>query len=104
MPLKNITSHTKVLDLALTFLWYDKIDRGEKQYEYREIKPYWTKRLLSKPYEIVRFRRGYTKTTMCFALIGIEETTEPNDLNLSCCYRLKLGARKNHPNLHHSFS
>ena len=25
--------------------WYEKIRRGEKTVEYREVKPYWTKRI-----------------------------------------------------------
>lgn len=29
--------------------WYEKIKSGEKTIEYREVKPYWTKRL-NKPY------------------------------------------------------
>ena len=82
-----------VLDLVLTHHWYDKIASGQKRHEYREIKPYWTKRLFSKAYSAVRFRRGYTSTTMDFALVGIDETTEPNDLNLPRCYRLTLGER-----------
>lgn len=82
-----------VLPLILTHRWYDKIDSGEKRYEYREIKPFWTKRLFAKPYAAVRFHRGYTATTMEFELLGIDETTEPNDLNLPRCYRLTLGER-----------
>lgn len=34
--------------------WYEKIKSGEKTIEYREVKPYWTKRIcskLSKEYE-----------------------------------------------------
>lgn len=44
-----------ILNLVLTNYWYDKIARGEKQFEYREVKPYWTKRLFSKPYTHVKF-------------------------------------------------
>lgn len=36
----------KVLDLVLKGKWYDMIASGEKREEYREIKPYWEKRLL----------------------------------------------------------
>lgn len=36
----------KTLNLVLKHKWYDMIDRGEKTEEYREIKPYWEKRLL----------------------------------------------------------
>lgn len=97
----------KVLDLPLKGKWYDMIASGEKREEYREIKPYWEKRLLDYKglsdyyqknlYELrikklffphrpvienicgafprgfthVRFRRGYTSTTMLFKCEGI---------------------------------
>ena len=35
-----------VLDLVLKKKWYDMIESGEKTEEYREIKPYWEKRLV----------------------------------------------------------
>ena len=37
---------SKTLHLVLKAKWYDMIERGEKREEYREIKPYWEKRLL----------------------------------------------------------
>ena len=82
-----------VLPLILTHRWYDKISSGEKRYEYREIKPFWQKRLFAKDGDIVRFHRGYTATTMEFELVGIDETSEQNDLNVPRCYRLTLGER-----------
>ena len=36
----------KTLKLTLKKQWFDMILSGEKKEEYREIKPYWTKRLL----------------------------------------------------------
>lgn len=36
----------KTLSLVLKHKWYDMIDSGEKKEEYREIKPYWEKRLI----------------------------------------------------------
>ena len=36
----------RTLDLVLKGCWYDLIKRGVKREEYREIKPYWEKRLL----------------------------------------------------------
>lgn len=39
--------------------WYDMIERGAKLEECREIKPYWDRRLFSRPYTHVRFRRGF---------------------------------------------
>lgn len=81
-----------VLDLVLKAHWYDLIKSGQKKCEYREVKPYWTKRLFAKPYSHVRFRRGYTKESMVFELAGIEETTDQNDLNFPRVYKLTLGA------------
>lgn len=81
------------LHLILTHHWYDKIASGEKSHEYREIKQFWTKRLFARAYSTVRFRRGYTATTIEFELVGIDVITEPNDLNVPRCYRLTLGER-----------
>ena len=78
----------RVLDLVLKHQWYDMIESGEKREEYREIKPYWSKRfvgfdapLLShrygyqhanvKGYTHVRFRYGYTKRTMLYKIDAI---------------------------------
>lgn len=88
----------KVLDLVLKAKWYDMIAEGKKREEYREIKPYWCKRLLNTsyknkeweaqlqfmqrnnyvnsllnwykvvPYTHIRFHRGYTSTTMTFSI------------------------------------
>lgn len=38
----------KKLTLTLSRKWFDLIKSGEKKEEYREIKPYWNKRLLDK--------------------------------------------------------
>lgn len=49
----------KILHLTLTKKWFDMIVSGAKKEEYREIKPYWIKRLRGKQYTHVRFRNGY---------------------------------------------
>lgn len=77
----------KTLYLILKSEWYNAIFCGQKTEEYREIKPYWIKRLCNnadklwqcadcdgllmcsacfspKNYTNVRFRYGYTKRTM----------------------------------------
>lgn len=82
-----------ILDLVLKGHWYDLIKSGRKTYEYREIKPYWTKRLFSRAYTHVRFRRGYTKESMVFELVSIEESSEQNDLELPAVYKLTLGPK-----------
>lgn len=56
----------KILHLTLMKKWFDEILAGTKTIEYREIKPYWTKRLLEKEgkpvkYDFIFFRNGYSK-------------------------------------------
>lgn len=82
-----------ILDLVLKSKWYDLIKAGGKKYEYREIKEYWSRRLFARPYSHVRFRRGYTKETMLFEMIGIEISTDKNDLNVPEVYKICLGQR-----------
>jgi len=82
--------HVNTLHLVLKGKWYDLIASGEKTEEYREPKPYWTKRILDdssvkRPgltpvssrlslwtkYERVCFHRGYTSQTMTFKIKGV---------------------------------
>jgi hypothetical protein len=81
-----------MLTFPLKKQWYEKIKSGEKTIEYREVKPYWTKRLNSCfiipaasqllegirkeltfdyvfPY---RLRLGYTKEYLSVRIIKIE--------------------------------
>ncbi len=71
----------KVLHLTLKKKWFDMIASGEKKEEYREMKPYWQKRLVKeghwfsqavKDFDVVRFRLGYSKNapTMEFKFDG----------------------------------
>ena len=50
------------LDLVLKFHWFDEIEAGRKDIEYREIRPYWTVRIWERRDKIktVTFRRAYT--------------------------------------------
>lgn len=55
-----------ILYLTLKKKWYDMIASGEKKEEYREIKPYWIKRLHfdiwnTKPFDYIIFSNGYSK-------------------------------------------
>lgn len=74
-----------MLILPIKKKWYDMILSGEKKEEYREIKPYWTKRLMklvgyeggwymrlefpfslyNEPLEVV-FKNGYAHNAPCF--------------------------------------
>lgn len=54
----------RILSLTLMKEWFDQIEAGTKTIEYRDIKPYWTKRLFDHsgnpiPYSAVFFRNGY---------------------------------------------
>jgi len=48
-----------ILPLTLKREYFDLIANGGKTTEYRERKPYWTKRLEGKTFDIIRFRNGY---------------------------------------------
>jgi len=68
---------SKVLHLVLKKKWFDLIESGEKTIEYREVKPYWTKRLIGKFNlgDEIRFYCGYSKDRHMTkkTLIGIDE-------------------------------
>lgn len=88
----------RTLFLPLKKEWYEMIESGVKTEEYREIKPYWIKRLCGNwvrndkfvdclygccescvakgllqtfQYDCIEFRYGYTKRTMTFECKGI---------------------------------
>lgn len=58
-------ANKKTLYLPLKKQWYEMIERGEKREEYREMKPYWQKRLTGR-IDAVSFSYGYTKRRMTF--------------------------------------
>ena len=88
----------KILHLPLKAQWYEMIESGVKTEEYREIKPYWVKRLCDNwvdkdrfidcmnnccmnciqtklynihKYDTVKFSYGYTRRTMTFEIESI---------------------------------
>ena len=58
----------KVLHLTLKKKWFDMILSGEKKEEYREIKPYWIKRLTGKCHDVISFTNGYSKNAPNFRI------------------------------------
>jgi len=50
----------RILHLTLERKWFDLIASGEKKIEWRDVKPYWTKRLQRK-YDVIQFRNGYRR-------------------------------------------
>ena len=51
----------KILHLNLYRKYFDQILKGEKTIEYREVTPYWSKRLEGRHYDVIQFRNGYAK-------------------------------------------
>jgi len=67
----------KILHLTLKKKWFNMILSGDKPEEYREIKPYWTKRLsrtgidrifIPKDFDVVSFTNGYGKDSPSFLI------------------------------------
>lgn len=54
-------SDLKSLHLNVTARWFEQAKSGEKVEEYREITPYWTKRLVDKEYKDIQYKLGYPK-------------------------------------------
>lgn len=80
-----IDREMRILYLPLKAQWYEMISNGIKTEEYREVKPYWTRRFIGmnqplfsfrngyqqanvKGYTHVKFSYGYTKRTMTFEI------------------------------------
>ena len=51
----------KVLHLNLYRKYFDQILKKEKTIEYRNITPYWSKRLEGRHYDVIKFGNGYRK-------------------------------------------
>lgn len=58
MPTKT-ASKNHTLHLNLHRQHFAEIVAGSKRVEYRDVSPYWTKRLKGRDYEVVQFRNGY---------------------------------------------
>lgn len=51
----------KSLTLNLRGIYFDQIKSGEKKFEYREVTPYWEKRLIDQQFDKIIIKRGYPK-------------------------------------------
>ena len=51
----------RVLHLNLYRKYFDQILKKEKTIEYRDITPYWSKRLEGRHYDVIKFKNGYRK-------------------------------------------
>ena len=70
-----------MLNLVLTYHWYDEIASGRKTIEYRAQSPKWMRDIWEKRETIiaegVRFQRGYTKTHLFRSVSHIDIGTCP---------------------------
>jgi hypothetical protein len=83
-----------VLTLIVTEVWLDKIWTGEKCFDYREMKPYWKKRLENRTYDEVHIINGYghKRPKMVFKYKGYDITKEDEltDLGRGAFYAVDL--------------
>ncbi len=54
-----------ILDLSLSYHWYDMIASGHKKEEYREIKPFYKHRMLQCDYKILHYCLPYNCNYDC---------------------------------------
>ena len=96
---KPLLAEGRVLRMTLKRKWYDMISSGEKTEEYREIKPYWTKRfkdfLVKKPFDYIIFKNGYNSNSpeMKVELLDIQFGISKQECSeeIVDCYVLFLG-------------
>jgi hypothetical protein len=89
-----------VLNLVLTYEWYDKIESGEKTIEYRENTEHWLRAFYFRRgvYKTVRFQRGYKNPkTMEFQIKNIKMVLTPNSvkktIKTKSAWAIKIGDR-----------
>lgn len=82
----------------------ERIFNGEKTIEYRECTDYWKKRIVDKPYDLVRITNGYGNDTRPFVLLKykgydlMDYNGKPHyaisiDKNLWCEWRKEIGGK-----------
>lgn len=72
----------KNLHLTLKYHWYDEIESGKKNIEYRDNTPYWRKRIIENNPNIVIFHKGYTSRIMKFEISRIIVDVEFIEIHL----------------------
>lgn len=102
----NSSHALSVLHLTLKKEWFDLILACIKKEEYREIKPYWIKRLMAKKFDAINFRNGYAaKAPEIFILLDdISQGTGNLDWGAPNypVFKLKLGEIISTKNIMHT--
>ena len=85
-----------MLNLVLTFHWYDEIEAGRKPIEYREMSPTWTRLIWNHREKLkdVRFQRAYTKTHLFRKISHVDTGPCPYPGWDGIYYRLHLSSNK----------
>lgn len=88
----------RVRHLVLTHHWFDEVASGRKRIEYRAMTHRWARLLVCvpPPREVV-FHRGYTQTTMRFAVDKIDIGPCPYANWPGDWYRIHLGIQLPNP-------
>ncbi len=81
-----------LLQLVLTFHWFDELDALRKDVEYRRICPFWRKRIWDKRDVLTHatFSRGYTSETILRRIARIDIGPCPYDGWDGQYYRIHL--------------
>ena len=58
---KKKMKEKKILHLVLKRKYWERIYNKTKLTEYRDLTPYWSKRLEGRHYDVIQFRNGYAK-------------------------------------------
>ena len=79
----------RTLHLALEREWSDDIARGARHEELRKYKPYWTRRLEGRSFDVVKFRNGYAANApeMIVEYRGLERASPARNAD----YVIRLG-------------
>ena len=85
----NTTKNKKVLHLVLKTKYWERIHNGTKTTEYRDLTPYWSKRLEGKHFTHIKFQLAYSKNPPTMLV----EVTDRNVVNYKddLAYAFDLG-------------
>jgi hypothetical protein len=95
-----------ILFLTIKKQWFDMIKTGEKKEEYRDIKPYFDRKLVGKKYDAVLFQNGYAPDSprLLIEYKGYEKKRARPEWSGGfdgLCYAIKLGSVIELSKLHH---
>ena len=83
-----------MLTLPIKKKWFDMILSGEKKEEYREIKPYWTKRLLKTDieFDLEKLKNQLRKENAClYRTIILRNGYSKNSRAIECRVSISIG-------------